>query len=431
MKKLLWIGCLSYLVIGIAHVVGGSILEQLIDYYGVTYKDGGQWIMNQFLGFMVGVLLAPTLTSRIGKRGAVLLAMGLLTVSEAAYSLLLPWGWMLAFAPLAGIGFGMTEAIVGAAVIDLMKGKASAMSRLETFFGIGALIIPVTAAYLIGQHVWQLSFPILAAMAGITFVLWLTMSFGELDGQLGMTVKRSDADADREGVIGISGSVGSPVDVEQSNARTLGKRGGRGLLGYSGQMLPFLALSALFFLIYVGMEMSFSNYLPSILITRSGMGEAGAAASLSLFWGTVVLGRLFAGIIADRIGYAKYLTIATIGAAAVFGMMTLFGGTFWMLALIALSGLCFSGIFGIALVYANGLLPGMTERTTSLLVAFGGIGGALFPRITGWLMDRYDVELTVGYLASLVVVMLLLLGAMLMQGRRLLKLSPPAQTEPR
>lgn len=405
-KKLLWIGCLSYLVIGVAHVVGGSILEQLIAYYGVTYKDGGQWIMNQFLGFMVGVLLAPSLTARIGKRGAVLLAMGLLTVSEAAYSLLLPWGWMLAIAPVAGIGFGMTEAIVGAVIIDTMKGKASAMSRLETFFGIGALMIPITVAYLIQEHIWQLSFPILSAMAGVTFVLWLTMSFGELDGGLSMTAR--SAAGGRESVGTDKGSGGSGMMPVRN-----------GLLGYPSKLLPFLVLSALFFLVYVGMEMSFSNYLPSILIARTGLGEASAAASLSLFWGTVVIGRIFAGIIADRIGYVRYLMIAVIGALIVFGLMTLTGELYWMMALIALSGLFFSGVFGIALVYANSLLPGMTERTTSLLVAFGGIGGAVFPRVTGWLMDRFDVELTVGYLASLVVFMLLLLVAMLVQGRRM------------
>jgi FHS family glucose/mannose:H+ symporter-like MFS transporter len=422
-KKLLWIGCLSYLVIGIAHVVGGSVLEQLIAYYGVSYKDGGQWIMNQFLGFMVGVLLAPTLTARIGKRGAVLLAMGLLTLSEAAYSLLLPWGWMLAIAPIAGVGFGMTEAIVGAAIIDLVKGKASAMSRLETFFGIGALIIPVTVAFLIQEHIWQLSFPILSAMAGITFVLWLTMSFGELDSQLGLAARpatsgareraaSSHADAKAETSVGADGG-GSPEDA------TMSKPSRGVLLGYSGRLLPFLILCALFFLMYVGMEMSFSNYLPSILITRTEMGEAGAAASLSLFWGTIVLGRLFAGVIAEKVGYGRYLTISTLGAAIVFLLMTITTSLNWMLLLIALGGLFFSGVFGIALVYANSLLPGMTERTTSLMVAFGGIGGALFPRMTGWLMDRFEVEYTIVYLAVLVVIMLVLLGVILHQGRRL------------
>ncbi|WP_337102284.1 MFS transporter [Paenibacillus sp. YIM B09110] len=396
MKKLIWIGCLSYLVIGIAHVVGGSILEQLIDHYGLTYKDGGQWIMNQFLGFLVGVILAPSITARIGKRGAVLIALGALTLSEAAYSLLLPWGWMLAVAPLAGIGFGMTEAVVGAMIIDLAKGKASAMSRLETFFGVGALIIPVAAAYLIAQNVWQLSFPILAALSGVTFVLWLTMSFGKLDEQIGF----------------------QPPKAAVSNSLEQGAAGARtGLFGYPRTALPFLLLSAAFFMIYVGMEMSFSNYLPSLLIERSQVDESSAAAALSLFWATMVFGRIFAGTLAEKMGYAKYLFIATGGATIVFALMALMGQLSWMLFFVALSGLFFSGIFGIALVYANALIPGMTERTTSLLVACGGLGGAIFPRVTGWFMDRYDGGVTLWYVSILVLIMLFVLGAMLVLGR--------------
>src|SRR5690606_11801613 len=131
-------------------------------HYEISYSAGGQWIMNQFLGFLVGVLLGPTLSAKIGQRLTIVIAMGALTFSEALYSLLLPWGWMLTVAPMAGFGFGMIESIVGALIIDLFKErKASAMSKLETFFGIGALFIPLAAAYLIKQNIWQWSFPIL------------------------------------------------------------------------------------------------------------------------------------------------------------------------------------------------------------------------------------------------------------------------------
>ena len=223
MRKLLWLGCLSYLVIGIAHVVGGAVLAQMIEYYRISYRDGGQWIMNQFLGFLVGVLFAPLLTAKLGKRMTVMLVMGALAVSEMLYSLLLPWGWMLTFAPFAGFGFGLTKAVVGAMIIDIAKNnKASAMSKLETFFGIGALLIPIAAAYLIRHNIWQVSFPILAAISGITFVLWLTMSFGQLDDQLGY-----------------QGKEGRPKDDDQSRIRRMPG----GFLGYPPKALPFLLLA--------------------------------------------------------------------------------------------------------------------------------------------------------------------------------------------
>ena len=89
-----------------------------------------------------------------------------------------------------------------------------------------------------------------------------------------------------------------------------------------------------------------------------------------------------------------------------------------MLVLVAFSGLFFSGLFGIALVYANGLLPGMTERTTSLLVALGGVGGAILPRLTGWFMDNYTVRTTMWGISGTVVLLLLVLVAWLGFGKK-------------
>ncbi|GBF78374.1 putative MFS transporter, partial [Paenibacillus sp. 598K] len=48
MRTLLWLSCLSYMVIGMAHVVAGAVLEPMMASYGLTYGDGGQFIMNQF-----------------------------------------------------------------------------------------------------------------------------------------------------------------------------------------------------------------------------------------------------------------------------------------------------------------------------------------------------------------------------------------------
>ncbi|MFF2484241.1 MFS transporter [Paenibacillus sp. NPDC058071] len=398
MRRLLWLSCLSYLVIGLAHVVGGSVLEQMMTHYQLSYKDSGQWVMNQFLGFLVGVLLAPYLTSKLGKRGCVLLAVGLLTVSEAAYSLLPPWGLMLAIAPLAGFGFGMTEAVIGAMVIDLSEEKATAMSRVEIFFGIGAFLMPTAAGFLIRHEIWQLSFPIVSAIAGITFILWLTMSFGKIDEQIGYYARSSSLAASK------------PVATDGKLSRLLG--------GYKPQTIPFVLLSAVFFMIYVGMEMSFANYLPSIMIEQAGVAAADAPAALSLFWGTVIIGRLFAGGLSDRIGHSRYLLFATGGASASLILMALTGQASWMFVSIGLAGLFFSGIFGIALVYANGLVPGMTEKTTSLLVAFGGLGGALFPKLTGWVMDRYGVSQTILMIAFLIVLLFIVLLAMLTLGRK-------------
>lgn len=393
MRKLFWLGCLSYIVIGLAHVVAGSVLEPIIAHYDIAFKDGGQWIMNQFLGFLGGVLIAPWITSCIGRRGGMLLALGSLTVAQAGYSMLLPWGWMLTIAPLAGFGFGMTEAVVGAVIIELVEeGKASAMSRLEVFFGLGALGMPLLAAMLIREGIWQISFPILMVLSGITLLMWLTMSFGKADDHIAFASPKRPV---------TGGNQHSTVPFR-----------------YDRSTLPLLIVGAVFFTFYVGMEMSFANYLPSILVERSGMDAAQGAGVLSLFWTMMVIGRLFVGRIADRTGHAQYLIWSTTGAMIIFILMGWMGQLTGMMILITLSGLILSGIFGIALVYMNGLLPGKTERTTSLLVAFGGLGGAIFPRLTGWIMDNLEANAVISMIAVMSVLMLVLAISMIVLGRR-------------
>jgi len=396
MRKLIAIGCLSYFLIGLAMVLTGAVLEPMISHYKLDYKEGSLWITSQFVGYLLGVLAAPMLTSRIGKRSTLVLAFGCLTVAEASYSMLGPWTLMLLIAPFAGLGFGMAEAIVGATIIELSEAKkASSMVFLEVFFGVGALVMPIGAAYLIHMGVWQLAFPALTAIAGVTMLLWLTMSFGPADDRIGWPARSSEAAGGRK-----------PERARQPRRR------------YSRKAVPFLLFGVLFFMIYVGLEMSYSNYLATFLMERTGAADTSATSVLSLFWLFMVIGRLFAGPLADRVGFAVYLTVSSVGSIIVLVMavftMSFSGLVIWT----CLAGLVMSGIFAVALVYANSRIEGMTERTTSLMVAAGGIGGAIFPRIAGWLMDSYGATTTMWLIAGLAGAMLLSCLLMAASSRR-------------
>ena len=56
-----------------------------------------------------------------------------------------------------------------------------------------------------------------------------------------------------------------------------------------------------------------------------------------------------------------------------------------------------SGMFAVALIYANQLLPGRTEQTTSTLIAAGGLGGSILPLGVGWGMDRFHVGVSIWF----------------------------------
>ncbi|QJC50267.1 MFS transporter [Paenibacillus albicereus] len=437
MRKLILLGCLSYFVIGLAHVVAGALLEPVMANYDLSYGAAGQWITNQFLGFLLGVLAAPAITSRIGRRSGLVLALGFLTAAEAIYSMLPPWDVILVAAPVAGFGFGMTEAVVGALILDVFsRGKASVMGWLEVAFGAGALAMPALAALLIRDGIWMMSFPVLTALAGISMLLWMTLSFGSADEAVAYAPRaaapadaspdaRATAAAARESddpvaAPGLDGPAAVPAAGGSLAAAESGaSAAGRGWLGYGRGAWPLLAVGMAFFFLYVGLEMVFANYLPSIMTNGSGVGDAEASAVLSLFWATMVAGRLLIGFATRAAGYRVYLLGSVVSTLAALVLLASAGTLTWTLVLVALAGFCMAGIFAVALIYVNERLPGMTDRTTSLLVACGGLGGAIFPKLGGWLFDLYGwqrlLQLTAVMGAVLLVLLLVLLA---MRGRR-------------
>jgi FHS family glucose/mannose:H+ symporter-like MFS transporter len=99
-------------------------------------------------------------------------------------------------------------------------------------------------------------------------------------------------------------------------------------------------------------------------------------------------------------------------AAACFIGLSLMTGRMAAMALVAATGLSMAGIFAIALVYINEAFPGQSDRTTSILIACGGLGGAFLPKMAGWMLDRFHPAWTVwliaGWAALLLAIMALI-----------------------
>ncbi|WP_123042754.1 MFS transporter [Cohnella candidum] len=378
MARLLFLGSFAYLLVGFAQLVIGTVMEPMVHDYGVHYGDGGQMVMNQFLGGMTGVLCTPWLIKVLGRKGLLLTALALIAIIQTVYFLQPPWAVMLTVAPITGFGFGITEATVGSIVIVAAGENANkAMSGIEVFFGAGALLMPFIGSLLIATGQWKASFIVVAVIAVAAFLSWLLFWPKILD-------KSSGTDAE--------------TAVHQKTSGSAGR----------GARLT-LAVCILFFAVYVGFEMSFIHYLPSMMVANNGLSDSTASLSISVFWLAMTIGRMVAGHAADRFGGAAYL-VAMCGFNAVFFLlMTGLDGVVSTFALTVLAGLAMSGMFSIALVFANRAVPGVTERTTSLLMAAGGIGGALLPKLTGWFLDRFHEDQTRWLFAAFGIVLLLVM----------------------
>jgi len=366
MKKFVWIASLIYCLNGFGHIIIGTVLEPMVDSYGIHYRDGGQLIMNQFLGFLGGVMIAPLIVNRIGRRMTISLALLIFALSQFVFSVLPNWNVMLAIAPFGGAGIGIAETIVAALIIGHLKEKkAKTLVIVEIFFGVGALMIPVISAFLIMTGVWNFSFTFVAVFASVIMLLWLFLSFGELDPILKRQTKALAEDGNKP---------------ERKR--------------YSKRQLPIIATGALFFFMYVGTEMVLPNYLPTILGKTTNLDASTLALSITVFWAAMTLGRISMTGIIDRIGYSKLFIICCTGQFFTLLMFAYSTSVMFSFISIFLTGLLMGGVFSIGLLIINETSKGLEEWTTSILMAMGGLGGAFLPRIVGELIDRYPISVT-------------------------------------
>lgn len=366
MRRLLIMGCLSYLLTGCTHVIFGAVLPELLTHYGRSYSDGGMLVFLEFGGFLLGVLSMPAFSRRFSRRSTITMAFGLLFLAMITIVMLPPWSLAVSLTFIAGMAFGLVEASISTFVLMAAKDKqASAFSTLEVFFGLGALFMPIISSILIANGLWKYGFMLLGISALATGLIWSKLSLGEHDELLAHKADRTQPDI-------------KPPALTRSS-------------------LTFLILFMLVFFLYVGMENTIVNFLPSIFIDQMHTTSSVSTLAVTAYWIAMVAGRLFAGVLAEKMTYFRYLAVA-FGGSLITVFLWLFSTQLWSsFAVVLLLGLFMSGMFAVALIYANQLLPGRTEQTTSTLIAAGGLGGSVLPLGVGWGMDKFQVGFSIWF----------------------------------
>lgn len=366
MKRLLIMGCLSYLLTGCTHVIFGAVLPELLAHYDHSYSGGGLLVFLEFGGFLLGVLAMPALIRRLSRRRTITMAFLFLFIAMVAIALLPPWSFVICLTFIAGVAFGLVESSISTFVLIAAKDQqAVAFSKLEVFFGLGALVMPLVSSLLIAGGLWKYAFVLLGISALATGIIWSKLSLGEHDELLAHKADKS-----------------KKVDQVPVLSRS---------------SLLFLCLLMIVFFLYVGMENTIVNFLPSIFKDQLHASSSISTLAVTAYWVAMVVGRLFAGVLAEKMTYFRYLAVSFAGSLLTV-LVWVFSTNLWSsFAVILLLGLFMSGMFAVALIYANQLLPGRTEQTTSALIAAGGLGGSILPLGVGWGMDHFHVGVSIWF----------------------------------
>jgi fucose permease len=193
----------------------------------------------------------------------------------------------------------------------------------------------------------------------------------------------------------------------------------RGAPMISTLRLPSAWLGILLFFIYCGIEFSVGLWLYSLLTEARGMPPTEAGVWVSMYWGSLTVGRLVSGAIVARISLRLLLRLCMLGT--IVGSVLLWVNLAQWLSGVgaALLGLSFAPMFPsfVSLTPAR-MGPAHSANTIGFQVAAAMLGGASFVALFGLIADRFGLETLGPYLFVLAVLLVVVFEALERQTRR-------------
>jgi len=349
-RALTYSAYISFIPIGIATVLLGPMLPSLSERWSLNYAQAGALFNAQYVASTVAVGVSGLLAARWGFRfvmkiGLVLMAAGL--------ALLLSGSKLVGIFSIAAYGGGLGLAVPPANLLVAAVNpthRSARLNLLNFFWSMGAVACPFfVAAAAKTQHI-----PLfLACVAGFSIAVAIGIAL--------MPARIVEPAATR--------------DTEPTITLVRTKPG------------IFLIL-AILFLLYVGVENSFGQWMASYSKSLGSLTLAMALATPAFFYASLMVGRWMAPVLLRLIDEVKLVQVGLLLACA--GMTGLMLSH--QLAGVATSA-CAAGL-GLASVYpiTIALLPrefgSASTKLGSIMFVLSNIGGGLLPSMVGVASDR-------------------------------------------
>lgn len=187
--------------------------------------------------------------------------------------------------------------------------------------------------------------------------------------------------------------------------------------GENGEMqhgqMTLIWLFVLLFVLYVGGEVGFSNWVYTYA-TKTGLANSIQAAYLtSLFWGGLTIGRLISIPLLTRFRIEQMLWVSVLGAIGSAALMLLIPPSIWVGA--ALLGLSYASIFPLTVSWAASTMA-ISGKINGWLFAGANLGAMIFP----WMIGQFFVAISpIVLLWAIVLLGLGMVGAMVVLQRKI------------
>lgn len=322
---------------GVMTGLSASLVDMAAE-FGVATTRAGIFYTIHFVGFVVLIVLSLAVRGLKGRLILTILTAAVYAVALGTAGLSVHLTLVLAALFVSGGSGGILESHTSTMQVMTTgsEGEAGAyVSMTQVFFALGALLAPLYLALRGGHADWRGLFLILAALSLVA-------------ATSGMFVK---------------------------SARFSAVRGENEPLH-----LPSLLRVSLALVFYVGAEVTLFGWIPTVMEVYRAVPAAHARLAPSVFWLGMLAGRVIVARLAGRFGARRLLRLS-----AILGILSAVGLTLvateallWLMVLLV--ALACAGIWPL-LVATSGSAG--NETGTTIAIAAGGVGGALFPYIAG------------------------------------------------
>jgi len=337
----------------------------------------------------LGYLTSSSQSGRLLRRLPIGRVLALSTLAAAlamlGFALTPSWPLLLACGFVAGLAGGAIDA--GLNAYGARHFSARVLNWLHAFFGVGTTLGPlIVTAVLTSGNTWRWSYVIVgSAQLLLAATLFATRARWA------------------DGTIGAAGT--APPLVAARTRHTLRR--------------PIVWLTMLTFFVYAGSEFVVAQWSFSLLTLHRGESVATGGLLVSLYWGSLMVGRVLFGIVADRVPLAR--TLSACLAASVVGALL-----FWLEPTRSLSflglmliGASFAPVFAsLVILTPRWVGPTHADNAIGLQIAAAGLGGATLTATVG-IIARAAGLATIGVsVLTLTLALLALYQVLMWRGRR-------------
>ncbi len=376
----------TFVLIGVSAGSGGVLLLAQMSGYGVDRAEIGTMFFTGTVGFVLAGLAAGALIQRFGVRTALAAGGGAFMLASLYMATRPPFAAFIIVQVLSGFGAGVLESALNA-YLAALPSPTTLLNRLHAFFGVGALIGPVLAAWIVGFTSWTV-------VALIVAVACVPLIFGYLLAYPGKQPAEQ-----------VAGTVSEPASGAAVPAAPAVPASGGGLLGAALRDRGIL-LGAAMLAVYVGLEIGMGNWGYSYLVQGRALSASLAGYSVSGYWLGLTLGRFLISPFAARIGATPvtmmYACLAGVIAATTLAWLS--PAAAGASAALMLLGFFLGPIFPTTMASAPQLAEGRLVPTAiGVMNAASAIGGSALPWLAGVIAQSAGITMLLPFTIALAV----------------------------